>query len=80
MRMADGLSPNPPERSRGGECSNGIRWEIDKQATVPPSSPANPLPTALYGPKIPLSTGSVNRIEVTDLSGIFDVDRAHFAG
>jgi hypothetical protein len=40
---------------------------MDKQSAVPPNSPANPLPVALYGPKIPLSTGSANRTEVTDL-------------
>jgi hypothetical protein len=80
MRMADGRSPNPPGRSRGRERSNGIRWEIDKQTAVPLNSAANPLPTALYGPKIPLSTGLANQLEVTDLSRIFDVGRGHFAG
>ena len=53
-----------------------LRSEID----VPPNSAANPLPTAFYGPKIPLPTGPDNRTEVTDLQGVFDVDRVHFAG
>ena len=65
--MANGLSAKPPGRSRGGERSKGLRSEIDKQAAVPPNSAANPLPTALYGPKIPLSTGPANHTEVTDL-------------
>jgi hypothetical protein len=47
---------------------------------VPLNSAANPLPTAAYGPKIPLSTGPANQPEVTDLSRVFDDDRAHFAG
>ena len=78
--MANGLSAKPPGRSRGGERSKGLRSQIDKQPAVPPNSAANPLPTALYGAKIPLPTELANRPEVTDLSWIFDVDRAQFAG
>jgi hypothetical protein len=78
MRMAEGFSAKPPGRSRGG--LKGLRSEIDKQAAVPLNSAANPLPTALYGRKIPLSAGPANHPEITDLSRIFDVDRAHFAG
>jgi hypothetical protein len=73
--MADGLTPKPPGWPRRGAFEE-LRSEID----VPPNSAANPLPTAFYGPKIPLPTGPDNRTEVTDLQGIFDVDRVHFAG
>ena len=37
-----------------------------------PSSAANPLPTVLYGPEIPLSAGSGNRVQITELQYVFD--------
>src|SRR5208282_4746454 len=37
-----------------------------------PNSPANPLPTAFYGPEIPLSADSRNRVQVTELQYVFD--------
>jgi hypothetical protein len=45
---------------------------------LPPNSPANPLPTAPNGPKIPLPAGPLKSHQVTDLSRILDVERAHF--
>jgi hypothetical protein len=80
MRMADGISPKLPGQSAAGSIRATMGIGIDKQAAVPLNSAANPLPTTLYGPKIPLSTGPANQPEVTDLSRIFDVNRAHFAG
>ena len=69
---------------RGGAATGivrkGLRSEIDTQVAVPLNSAANPLPTAAYGAKIPLSTGPANQPEATDLSRVFDDDRAHFAG
>ena len=75
-----GIQQNRRGGAAAGIVRKGLRSEIGKQAVVPLNSAANPLPTTLYGPKIPLSTGPANQPEVTDLSRIFDVDRAHFAG
>jgi len=41
---------------------------------------ANPLPTAFYGPQIPLSADSGNRVQLTDLKCIFAGEGAHFGG
>jgi hypothetical protein len=37
-----------------------------------PSSAANPLPTVFYGPEVPLSAGSGNRVQITELQYVFD--------
>ena len=73
--MADGLTPKRPGWPRGERSKS-----YDRKIDVPPNSAAYPLPTAFYGPKIPLPTGPDNSTEVTDLQGVFDVDRVHFAG
>src|SRR5271169_3478289 len=44
-----------------------------------PNSPANPLPTAFYGPEIPLPADPRNRVQITDLQHIFD-DEARISG
>ncbi len=43
-----------------------------------PNSPAIPLPSASFGPEIPLSAGSANDIQITDLPQVFGPARAHF--
>jgi len=45
-----------------------------------PSSAANPLPTVFYGPEIPLSAGSANRVQIIDLQYILDGEGAYFGG
>ena len=75
-----GIQQNRRGGAAAGIVRKGLRSEIDTRVAVPLNSAANPLPTAFYGPKIPLPTGPDNRTEVTDLQGVFDVDRVHFAG
>ena len=75
-----GIQQNRRGGAAAGIVRKGLRSEIDTRVAVPLNSAANPLPTALYGPKIPLSTGSAHKPEVTDLSRVFEVDRAHFGG
>ena len=70
--MAYALSPNRRRRARRGTFE-GVRWGIDKQTAVPPNSPADPLPIALYGLKIPLSVGLVKSYQDSDLESVFDV-------
>ncbi|HKM74375.1 MAG TPA: hypothetical protein VKG22_10740 [Stellaceae bacterium] len=48
---------------------------IDKQSAAPPSSAANPLPTARNGTEIPLPAASAKSRQVVDLHGICEVER-----
>src|ERR1700732_3711858 len=43
-----------------------------------PNSPAIPLPSASFGPQIPLSEASANDAQATDSAQILTSDRAHF--
>jgi hypothetical protein len=75
-----GIQQNRRGGAAAGIVRKGLRSEIDTRVAVPLNSAANPLPTTLCGRKIPLSTGPANQPEATDLSRVFDDDRAHFAG
>lgn len=52
--------------------TNGFRCGKTQATGRVPSSAANPLPTVFYGPEIPLSAGSGNRVQITELQYVFD--------